>query len=73
MNNTISKLLSKTEEQLQMLVLEIEDPIKLSETAIIILLKSLEQLKGIVIKTKFKNQSEEIKFFKEIKPLFFLN
>jgi len=37
MNNTILKLLSKSEEQLQMLVVEIEDPIKLSETAINIL------------------------------------
>lgn len=71
MNNTILKLLSKTEEQLQMLVVEIEDPIKLSETAINVLLKSLEQLKVVVIKTNFKSQLEEIKFFKEIKPLFF--
>lgn len=29
------------------------------------------QLKVIVIKTNFKDQSEEIKFFKEIKPLLF--
>lgn len=71
MNNNISKLFLKTEAQLQMLVLEIEDPIKLSETAINVLLKSLEQLKVIIIKTNFKNQLEEIKFFKEIKPLFF--
>ena len=54
-----------------MLVVEIEDPIKLSETAINVLLKSLEQLKVVVIKTNFKSQLEEIKFFKEIKPLFF--
>lgn len=71
MNNTFSKLLLKTEEQLQILALENEDIIKLSEKSINVLLKSLEQLKKNVIKTKFKDQSEEIKFFKEIKPLFF--
>ncbi|MBC5838840.1 RteC domain-containing protein [Flavobacterium muglaense] len=71
MNNVISKILSKTEENLQALVFEYEDTIKFSEFAINILLKSLEQLKVLVIKTNFKSEHEEIKFFKEVKPLLF--
>ena len=71
MNNVALKLLLKTKDQLQKLTSEFEDSIKLSENAINLLLKSLENLKAIVLKNNFKNQSEEIKFFKEIKPLFF--
>lgn len=70
MNNTALKLLLKTENQLQKLASEIEDSIKFSEEAINLLLESLDNLKTIVLKNNFKNQSEEINFFKEIKPLF---
>lgn len=38
-----------------------------SEKVIKITLTSLEQLKSLVIKSKF-NQTEEMKFFKEAKP-----
>lgn len=64
MNNTVSKLLLNTEEKLKFLSLEIENSIKNSEIAINIVLKSVELLKKIVINSNFKNQSEEIKFFK---------
>lgn len=61
------KIIFNTEEQLQFLSLEIEDTTKRSEAAIKIILTSLEQLKLLVLKSKF-NQTEEIKFFKETKP-----
>ncbi|WP_293872270.1 RteC domain-containing protein [Flavobacterium sp.] len=71
MNNTVSKLLLNTEEKLKFLSLEIENSIKNSEIAINIVLKSVELLKKIVINSNFKNQSEEIKFFKVTKPQLF--
>ncbi len=60
-------IILEAEEQLQFISLEIEDIIKRSEASITLILKSLEQLKASIIKTKF-NQTEEIIFFKETKP-----
>lgn len=71
MNNSVIKLLLETEQQLYKISLQTEDPIKQTEKSINFLLVSLEKLKIIVLKNNFKHQSEEIKFFKEIKPLFF--
>lgn len=67
MNNKCKSIILELDEQLQFLSLEIEDVAKRAESSIVIVLKALEQLKTLVIKTKF-NQAEEIKFFKEIKP-----
>lgn len=67
MNSKCKSIILELEEQLQFISLEIEDVAKRSESSIIIVLKALEQLKMLVIKTKF-NQAEEIRFFKETKP-----
>lgn len=71
MNPKISQLLSNLNEQLNFLDLEFTDPIKHSEKAIEMIVKSLENLKALILKNKFRTQTEEIFFFKEVKPQFF--
>lgn len=71
MNPKINLLLTKLNEQLNFLDLEYTDAIKLSEKAIEMIVKSLENLKAIIIKNKFRTQTEEIIFFKEVKPQVF--
>lgn len=71
MNEFASKLLSEIEEQLNFINLETDDPLRKSELSIMVIQKSLEQLKQFILKYKFKSQREEIAFFKEIKPRFF--
>ena len=66
----IKKMYHELEEQLKFVHLEIEDSIKNAEVSIEIILNALNKLKGQVIKYKFKNEQEEIHFFKEEKPLF---
>lgn len=66
----IATLLNHLNEQLNFIDLEIDDQIKKCEQAISIILKSINELKKIVTKTNFKTESEEIQFFKEIKPQF---
>lgn len=66
----IKKLYSQLEEQLRFVHLEIKDILKNAETSIEIILNALHELKSQIIKYKFKNEQEEIKFFKEEKPLF---
>ena len=70
MQSQINKLLIDLQEQLNFINIEIDDPIVACEQAIEITLKSLEQLKKLVLKRKFKSTNEEINFFKEIKPQF---
>lgn len=68
---TFSKsLISELESQLEFIHLEIEDPLKYSEQAIKILISVLERLKTFSIKYKFPSKTEEIDFFREIKPQF---
>lgn len=62
-------LLDETEQQLNFLNVEEENILKRSEGSIAICLKSFEKIKKLVLKSGFKNHSEEIYFFKEIKPL----
>ena len=71
MNPKINQLLSNLNEQLNFIDLEITDPIKHAEKAIEMIVKSLGNLKVIIIKTNFRTQTEEILFFKEVKPQFF--
>lgn len=68
MNETVSKLLLELDEQLRFINIEIDESIKRSETSIEIILKAIDKLKKFVIKNKFRNQQEEIIFFKQIKP-----
>ena len=70
MNNKATYLLSKLNEQLNFTDLEIDDQIKKCENAIDIILKSIEVIKKFISKNAFKTDSEEIIFFKEIKPQF---
>jgi hypothetical protein len=64
------QLFSKLNEQLNFADLEIDDPIQRSESAINIIVNSIEKLKIIFEKEKNKSQEIEIDFFKNIKPKF---
>lgn len=70
MNPKYTTLLHKLNEQLNFIDIEIDDQIKKCEQAISIILKSINELKKIVTKSNFKTETEEIQFFKEIKPQF---
>lgn len=70
MNSKYTTLLNNLNEQLNFIDLEIDDQIKKCEQAIAIILKSIKELKKVTTKINFKSQTEEIKFFKEIKPQF---
>jgi hypothetical protein len=63
-------LVNQLNEQLNFVDLEIDNQIKKCEQAITLILKSINELKKATTKTNFKTQSEEIQFFKEIKPQF---
>lgn len=65
-----NKLLSGLEEQLSSLEQEYDVILKRSELSFLTCKKMIESLKAIILKHKFKNEEEEIKFFKEVKPLF---
>lgn len=70
MNPKYNLLLNNLNEQLNFIDLEIDDQIKKCEQAITVILKSINELKKAATKTNFKSKSEEIQFFKEVKPLF---
>jgi hypothetical protein len=70
LNPKYSILLNNLNEQLNFIDLEIDDQIKKCEQAITVILKSINELKKPATKTNFKSKSEEIQFFKEIKPQF---
>jgi hypothetical protein len=65
-----NKLLYELENQLQFIEQENDVILKRSELSFIVCKKAIEQLKSFILKYKFKTTSEEIKFFKEIKPQF---
>ena len=64
------KQLSELNEQLNFIDLEIDNSIKKCEKAVEIILISIANLKKNITKNIFKTDSEEIQFFKEIKPQF---
>ncbi len=70
MNNKITILLSNLNEQLNFIDLEIDNTIIKCEKAIEIIITSIANLKKSIIKSNFKTNTEEIQFFKEIKPQF---
>lgn len=70
LNPKYNLLLNNLNEQLNFIDLEIDDQIKKCEQAITVILKSINELKKAANKTNFKSKSEEIQFFKEVKPLF---
>lgn len=67
---TSNKLFSELEVQLTSLEQECDIVLKRAELSFYACKKSIEALKTLILKTKFKSEAEEIKFFKEIKPLF---
>ena len=70
MNPKHNILVNQLNEQLNFVDLEIDNQIKKCEQAITLILKSINELKKATTKTNFKSQSEEVQFFKEIKPQF---
>ena len=70
MSPKINQLLTDLNEQLNFTDLEIDDPIKRCESAIDIILKSLQKLKVLFEKEKNKSSQQEIEFFKNVKPKF---
>lgn len=64
------KTYNELEEQLNFINLETDDSIKKAEMSIGVIEAVLTNLKSFIVKYKFQNQSEEIRFFKEIKPKF---
>ena len=70
MNLKINTLLSDLNEQLNFIDIEIDDTINRCEKAIEIIIVSIKKLKILFLKEKFKNQEQEIDFFKNIKPKF---
>lgn len=70
MKSRALQLFCKLNEQLNFADLEIDNPIQRSESAINIIVNSIEKLKIIFEKEKNKSQEQEIDFFKNIKPKF---
>lgn len=64
------ELLNELNGQIEFLESELEDEMIRTQEIISIILKTLDSLKKIVIKHKFKSKHEEIQFFKNIKPQF---
>ncbi|HEY4786661.1 MAG TPA: RteC domain-containing protein [Bacteroidales bacterium] len=67
----IKKLQEELETALKQIDNEQADKLKKAEQSIFIISDTLKQIKEIVRSNQFKNQQEEIAFFKEIKPLIF--
>jgi len=63
-------LLTTLNRQLESVHAENDEPIKYAGQAIKILITTLEELKTFFVKYEFLNKSEEIEFFKHIKPQF---
>ena len=70
MNLKIPQLLKNLNEQINFIDLEIDNPISKCEKAIEVILASIANLKKVVLKSNFKSETEEIHFFKDIKPQF---
>ncbi len=62
------EIIESLEGKISDLNLEIDNPIVLSEESIKLELKSLSALRDFVLQRTFKNEQEEILFFKELKP-----
>lgn len=70
MESFLETLRLELERQLNFLHLEISEPVQYSEEAILVLIPLLEKLKTWGIKYKFGTKSEEIAFFRNVKPQF---
>ena len=63
-------LLSELESNLKVIHSQTEEPIQFAEQAIKLLITILEKLKTTFLNHQFENKSEEINFFRNIKPQF---
>lgn len=70
MRNFAKTLQVELDSQLQFIRLETGDSIKAAELSIKVLLSVIDKLKKFTLKYKFKNEAEEIHFFKHLKPQF---
>lgn len=70
MEQLAHNLKNELEKKLEHIHYISDDPLIYSEPAITVTLECMQHLKNSCIKHKFKNTSEEIHFFKEIKPSF---
>lgn len=70
MKNKIEVILNNLTEQLNFIDLEIDDTVLKCEKCIEIIVQALQKVKALVMKNGLKSQEDEIRFFKEIKPLF---
>ena len=68
MNHFISKLNTDLNKQLQIIDLEETNLINKAQKSIACVRKELNKLKAFILDYTFKNEEEEILFFKEIKP-----
>lgn len=68
MNQKINQLLKDLNEQLNFIDLEIDNQVKKCEQALTVIINSINNLKKIILKSSFKTETEEIQFFKELKP-----
>lgn len=65
------KLLKELEDQLNFISVETDDLLKRAELSLSVCNEALIKLKKFILKYKFKGQSDEILFFKKIKPGFY--
>lgn len=70
MNEQCKALLLALDEQLKFISLETDNQLTKAELSIDIAQKIIAELKAFITKYKFRSVAEEIKFFKDIKPLF---
>ena len=64
------QLLADLEKQLNFISEESDDLIKRAELSVGVCQRVIAKLRNFILKYKFKDESEEIHFFKEVKPLF---
>lgn len=65
------KLFRQLEEKLKVYALDEDNLLRRAELSLLECETAIKELKKFILKYRFKNVGEEIKFFKEVKPLFF--
>ena len=68
MNDLVSNICRKLDNELKTIESEFSDVLKIAERSIVCISASLKLLKVHIGENKFPNQETEILFFKEIKP-----
>ncbi|WEK17908.1 MAG: RteC domain-containing protein [Candidatus Pedobacter colombiensis] len=63
-------LLSRMHNELQVIAIESENPLQMAERSFYLADATVKELKDTITPQSFKGKEQEIKFFKEIKPLF---